>query len=91
MLLFYTMQRITPPKFYIFRKSITIHHCTALLQVALVSIPPHKFVRPPCWYYQLREIVKYDFRVVPNGITVMPNFTQIRQAVLELNHVDRET
>jgi hypothetical protein len=31
----------------------TIHHCKALLQVALVSIPPHKFVRPPCWYYRL--------------------------------------
>jgi hypothetical protein len=36
-----------------FPKAITIHHCMALLQVALVSIPPHKFVRPPCLYYWL--------------------------------------
>lgn len=28
-----------------------IHYCMALLQVALVSIPPHKFVCPPCWCY----------------------------------------
>jgi hypothetical protein len=53
MLLFYIIQRITIPKFSIFRKSITIQHCMALLQVGLVSIPTHKFVLPPCWYYQL--------------------------------------
>jgi hypothetical protein len=35
------------------KKSITVHHCMALLQVALVSIPPHKFVHPPSCYYQL--------------------------------------
>jgi hypothetical protein len=51
--LFYTKQRITAPKFCIFRKSFTITHCMALLEVALVSIPPHKFVRLPCWYYRL--------------------------------------
>jgi hypothetical protein len=47
------IQRITVPKFGIFRKSITTPRYMALLQVALVSIPPHKFVRPPCWYYRL--------------------------------------
>jgi hypothetical protein len=88
-MLFYTVQRITFPKFCIFQKFITVHHHMALLQVALVSIPPHKFIRPPCWYYQLQEIVKYDFWVVPNGITSIPNFIQIHPVVLELNHVDR--
>jgi hypothetical protein len=39
-----------------------------LLHVTLMSIPPHKFVCLPCWYYWLWEIEKYDFRVVPNGI-----------------------
>jgi hypothetical protein len=61
------------------------------LQVALVSIPPHKFVCPSCWYYLLQEIEKYDFRGDPNGITSIPNFTQIRPAVLELNRMDRQT
>jgi hypothetical protein len=56
MFLFYIIQRITIPKFCISRKYITMHHCMALLQVALVSIPPHKFVRPPYWYYRLYEI-----------------------------------
>jgi hypothetical protein len=32
----------------------------ALLQVALVLIPPHKFARQPCQYYRLYETVKYD-------------------------------
>jgi hypothetical protein len=41
-----------------------------------VSTPPHEFVCPPCWYYQLQEIKKYDFRVDPNGITSIPNFIQ---------------
>jgi hypothetical protein len=37
------------PNFCILRKSINM----ALLQVALVSITLHKFLRPPCWYYRL--------------------------------------
>jgi hypothetical protein len=51
MLSFYIIQRITIPKSYIFQKSITIHHCMTLLQVALVLIPPHKFVCLPFWHY----------------------------------------
>jgi hypothetical protein len=82
---------ITVPMSCIFRTSFTIHHCMALLQVAPVSTPLHKFVRPPCWYYRLEEIVKYNLRVVPNCITSIPNFIQIRPAVLELNHADRQT
>jgi hypothetical protein len=61
------------------------------LQVALVSIPPHKFVGPPCWYYRLQKIEKYDIGVFPNGITSKLNFIQIRPAVLEFNHSDRQT
>jgi len=53
------------------------------LQMALVLIPPHKFVRPPYSYYTLQEIEKYDFRVDSNGIKSMPNFIQIRPAVLD--------
>jgi hypothetical protein len=90
-MLFYTTQRITAPMVCIFQTSLIIHHCMALLQVVLVSIPPHKFVHPPCWYYRLEKIVKYDFRVVPNCITSIPNFIQIRPVVLELNHVNRHT
>jgi hypothetical protein len=88
--LFYITQRITLPVFCIFRTSLTIHRCTALLQVALVLTPLHKFVSPPCWYYRLEEIIKHDFRVVRNCITSIPNFIQIRPAVLELNHADRK-
>jgi hypothetical protein len=79
------------PMFCIFLTSFTIHHCMALLQVALVSTPPHKSVRPPCRYYRSEETVKYYFRVVPNCTTSIPNFIQIRPAILEFNHVDRQT
>jgi hypothetical protein len=34
---------------------------------------------------------KYDFGVVPNGIMPIPNFIQIRPAVLEFNHANRRT
>jgi hypothetical protein len=91
MLLFYIIQRITVPKLRILRKSITVYHCMILLQVALVSVPPHVFVLSPCWYYRLHEIKKYDFRVDPDGIMSIPNFIQICPAVLELNHADRRT
>jgi hypothetical protein len=74
-----------------FRKCITIHHSMALLQVVLVSIPPHKFVRPPCWYYRLQEVEKHDFKVDPNGITSIQNFIQTLPVALELNHGDRQT
>jgi hypothetical protein len=91
------------PEFYIFKELLyqsfvfsetmhcVAHHCMALLQVALVSIPHQKFVHPPCWYYPLYKMKKHDFRVVPNGITSILNFIQIRPAVLELNHADRQT
>jgi hypothetical protein len=91
MLLFYIIQGITAPKFCIFRKSITTHHCMVRLQVALVSIPPHKLVRLPCCYYPLYEIEEYDFRAIPNGITSVQHFIQICPAVLEFNHADRQT
>jgi hypothetical protein len=34
---------------------------------------------------------QYEFRVVSSGIMSIPNFIQIRPAVLELNHADRQT
>lgn len=47
--LFFIVQRITTPKFYSFRKSVIIHNFSvAILVVALVLLPPHKFVFPPC-------------------------------------------
>jgi hypothetical protein len=55
-----------------------------------VSIPPHKFVRPPCWYYLLKEIENYDFRVFPNGITSIPDFIQVRPDVFLLNHTETD-
>jgi hypothetical protein len=55
-----------------------------LLKAAIVEFPPHKLVRPPCWYNILNEIKKYYFKLGHNGVTSMPNFTQIRPAVLEL-------
>jgi hypothetical protein len=37
----------------------------SLLYMALVSIPSHKFVRSPCWFFLLQEIQRCDFRVRP--------------------------
>jgi hypothetical protein len=36
--------------------------------VALVSIPPHKSLRQPCWYYWLHETEYYYFRAVPGSM-----------------------
>jgi hypothetical protein len=71
----------------------TVYYFTSLYgpTVSLVSNPPHKFVRPPCWYYWLYEIRNYDFRVGPNGITPIRNAIQIRPGVLALNRTDRRT
>jgi hypothetical protein len=44
MLLFYITQRIIFPKFCIFQTSVTVHHCTDVLQVVPVLIPSHKSV-----------------------------------------------
>jgi hypothetical protein len=61
----------------------------ALLQVAIISMPLHEFVHLPCRCYQLQKTEKYYFRVVPNGITTIPNFIQICPVVLGLNHAHR--
>jgi hypothetical protein len=89
--LFYIIQRTAVLMFCILRKSVIIYHRMALLKVALVSIPPDRFVWPPCWYYRRQEIEKNDFRVVPSGITPIRNFIQIRPAFLELNHAGGRT
>jgi hypothetical protein len=91
LLLFYFTLWTTTSKFPIFRKSITSHHTTTLLQVAVVWIPHHKFVCPSCWYYQLQKIHKCYFKVDPSGKTSTPNFNQICPTVLDLNHADRQT
>jgi hypothetical protein len=73
--------------------SINLYHTSLYGPIAsgAVSIPPDKFLRPPCWYYRLKEIENYDFRAVPNGIMSILNFIQIRPAVIELNHTDGQT
>jgi hypothetical protein len=58
--------------------------------MALVSLPLYKFLRPPCCYYRLQEIKKYEFGVATNGILPMPDFIKIRPAVLELKHADEQ-
>jgi hypothetical protein len=63
----------------------------SVLQAALVSIPPYKFVRPPCWFYWMYEIENCDFRVFPNSITSIPIFIQICLSLFELNHADLRT
>jgi hypothetical protein len=44
MLLFYIVPIIAVTKLFIFRRSVSIHHCMTLYYV---SLAPHKFVRPP--------------------------------------------
>jgi hypothetical protein len=63
----------------------------ALLQVLPMLIPPYEFAHLSCWYYQLYEIEKYDFRVNSVGIMPIPNFIQIHPVVFKLNFVDRQT
>jgi hypothetical protein len=53
-----------------------------LYEEALVSLPPHKFVRSSCWYYWLKEI-KYSC-----GATSLPHFMKIRLVVLELTRAE---
>jgi hypothetical protein len=87
--LFYITQRITVPKFWIFPKSITIYHFVALLQVAILSSHlTNLFVG----HVGIKIVgnKKYDFRADPNDITSIPNFIQIRLAVLESNRSDRQ-
>jgi hypothetical protein len=43
------------------------------------------------FYYRLWESEKYDFSVHLNVIRFIPNFIQIRIAVLDLNHTDWQT
>jgi hypothetical protein len=56
--------------------------------LAPLSIPLHKFPRPPFYCSRWSEIENYDFRVVPNGTTSIPSFIQIPPVVFELYHAD---
>lgn len=59
--------------------------------MAFVCIPFHKFVPPQCWHYEFRKFGKHKNRVASNGTTPILNFNQIRPAVLNMNHTDRQT
>jgi hypothetical protein len=52
--------------------------------VVLVSLTPHKFVHPPCCYYQLSKIKKCEFGVASNGIISILHLIKICLVVLEL-------
>jgi hypothetical protein len=54
-MLFYFIQRIATKVLY-FQK---LYNHTHMVWHYCMSITPHKFVRPPCWYY--REVEKYGF------------------------------
>lgn len=74
---------------FFFQKSVTIYHFKTLFYEKLLSISPHKLVRPPCWYYQLQKIAKHYFRVDPaQSQNVYIKFNR-NQAVLQFNHGGR--
>jgi hypothetical protein len=62
-----------------------------LFHLPLVLIIPHKFFLRHFVITRWLEFLKYDFRIVPNGTTSIPNFILIRPLVLDLNHADRRT
>jgi hypothetical protein len=65
-LLLYILPTNTSTKVSCFSNSITVHHIKILYYVALMSLPPPRFVRPPC-YHRLQEIKrKYDTQVTSN-------------------------
>jgi hypothetical protein len=45
--------------------------------VALLSHPPHNFVRQPHRYYRLQEVANYATVVAFNGMTAISNFVKI--------------
>jgi hypothetical protein len=60
MLVFYILreQKFYKQRLHIFQRSLTTLLFKTLYQVALVSLPPHKFVRPPCCYYRWYKVHK---------------------------------
>jgi hypothetical protein len=84
-------ENLVSTEFAFFRRSVTIHHFRTLYKVALVSLPPHQFVRPPCFYYRQWKVKIYKFGLASNGVIFVPNLIETRPSVLELKHVDRRT
>jgi hypothetical protein len=55
--------------------------------MALVSTPPHKFLRPPYWYYRLQEQETSELRD-SDCITPISNLDKIRPTVKDYNQAD---
>jgi hypothetical protein len=71
-------------KLRVFQKSVIIRNARIL-----IPFPRHKFLCSSCAYYWLWEIKKYDFEVASNGTEPsIPNFINIRPAVLKLKHTE---
>lgn len=58
----------------------------AVLQVALMSIPAHKFLRPPYWYCELYETENCGLRLVQVTQHPYQILSKSLLRVLDLNH-----
>lgn len=63
-------------------------YCTCA--VALVSLPPNKFVHPLRCYYLMYEIKKYEYGMASNAITFIRNFIKILSVVLMLTQMAKQ-
>jgi hypothetical protein len=68
-----------------FRRSIIMYDFTTINKVALVWLPPHKFMHPPCCYYWLQEIRIYEVGMASSGILFVPKFVKIGPLMQTLN------
>jgi len=48
-----------------------------ILIVTQTLLPPHKFVRPPCCYYWLQEIINFAVGISYRNTIFVPNFVKI--------------
>jgi hypothetical protein len=60
-------------------RPITIHNFSIVYQIALVSRPRHKFVRPPYCYYWMQEVQKEEDGVASSRIKFIQNCITIGQ------------
>jgi hypothetical protein len=68
-----------------------IMHAQKIMGNGIIIIPPHNFMHPSWWYYQLYELKKYDFGWASNDIMSITNVIKLHPAILKLLHAYRWT
>jgi hypothetical protein len=65
-----------------FKADDVIMHAQRITGNGILTVPHHNFEHLSHWYYLVQEIKNYEFGILSNGMTALPDFMKICPTML---------